>query len=126
VPGDKSLSRLLGEAPVVPLATLKLVEELCNSSSGSETSKGEYVTAGLTALWSLILQRPPTRDTCLKMALKVRLAPSGVPSVLQCTSCCYNLHLSTLKLKCVDFNLHLQTADHLCRCMCAVYSSSVR
>uniref|UniRef100_A0A7I4D0A7 Symplekin n=1 Tax=Physcomitrium patens TaxID=3218 RepID=A0A7I4D0A7_PHYPA len=68
--GDRSLSRLLGEAPVVPMSTLKLVEELCNPPSGAESSKGEHVTAGLTALWSLILQRPPTRDTCLKMALK--------------------------------------------------------
>jgi hypothetical protein len=50
VPGDKSLSWLLGEAPVVPLATLKLVEEPCNSSSGLETSKGKYVTIGLTPL----------------------------------------------------------------------------
>jgi symplekin len=70
--GDKSLSRLLGEAPVVPMTTLKLVEELCNPASGVDSSKGEHVTAGLTALWSLILQRPPTRDTCLKMALKVQ------------------------------------------------------
>jgi symplekin len=68
--GDKSLSRLLGEVPVVPITTLKLVEELCNPAIGADSSKGEHVTAGLTALWSLILQRPPTRDTCLKMALK--------------------------------------------------------
>ncbi|KAG0626679.1 hypothetical protein M758_2G143300 [Ceratodon purpureus] len=68
--GDKSLSRLLGEAPAVPMTTLKLVEELCNPASGADSSKSEHVTAGLTALWSLILQRPPTRDTCLKMALK--------------------------------------------------------
>lgn len=40
--GDKSTSRLLGEAPVVPLATLKLVEELCNSCSGSKTSKNDF------------------------------------------------------------------------------------
>lgn len=70
--GDKSLSRLLGEAPVVPMTTLKLVEELCNPANGADSSKSEHVTAGLTALWSLILQRPPTRDTCLKMALKVQ------------------------------------------------------
>ncbi len=68
---DKSLSRLLGDAPLLPLTSLKLVEDLCNPEGGGEVPTGDRITQGLSALWSLILQRPPTRGTCLKMALKV-------------------------------------------------------
>jgi symplekin len=67
---DKSLSRLLGDAPLLPLTSLKLVEDLCNPEGGGEVPTGDRITQGLSALWSLILQRPPTRGTCLKMALK--------------------------------------------------------
>ncbi|KAH8955470.1 hypothetical protein BDL97_08G140600 [Sphagnum fallax] len=67
---DKSLSRLLGDAPLLPLTSLKLVEDLCNPEGGGEVPTGDRITQGLSALWSLILQRPPTRGICLKMALK--------------------------------------------------------
>jgi hypothetical protein len=67
---DKSLSRLLAEAPLLPLTSLKLLEDLCNPGAVGEVATSDQITQGLSALWSLILQRPPTRDTCLKMALK--------------------------------------------------------
>ncbi|CAK9233640.1 unnamed protein product [Sphagnum troendelagicum] len=67
---DKSLSRLLAEAPLLPLTSLKLLEDLCNPGAVGEVATSDHITQGLSALWSLILQRPPTRDICLKMALK--------------------------------------------------------
>ncbi|KAJ7553566.1 hypothetical protein O6H91_06G103400 [Diphasiastrum complanatum] len=71
---DKSLSKLLGEVPLLPLPVLKLLEGLCNptvsSKDGKEPPSSDRVTQGLSALWSLILQRPPTRETCLNMALQ--------------------------------------------------------
>ncbi|MCL7032904.1 hypothetical protein MKW94_018386 [Papaver nudicaule] len=71
---DKSLSRLLGEAPYLPGPAFKLLESLCSPGSSEitdkETQSGDRVTQGLSAVWSLILQRPPIRDACLKIALQ--------------------------------------------------------
>ncbi|XP_026425320.1 uncharacterized protein LOC113321634 [Papaver somniferum] len=71
---DKSLSRLFGEVPYLPGPAFKLLESLCSPGSSEITDKeaqsGDRVTQGLSAVWSLILQRPPIRDICLKIALQ--------------------------------------------------------
>ncbi|XP_031505229.1 uncharacterized protein LOC116267565 [Nymphaea colorata] len=73
---DKSLSRLLGEAPALPNSALQLLEELCHPEpvehNGHETYNVEVerVTQGLGALWSLILGRPLVRQSCLDIVLK--------------------------------------------------------
>ncbi|KAI3857964.1 hypothetical protein MKX03_006178 [Papaver bracteatum] len=71
---DKSLSRLFGEVPYLPGPAFKLLESLCSPGSSEitdkETQNGDRVTQGLSAVWSLILQRPPIRDVCLKIALQ--------------------------------------------------------
>ncbi|XP_077217666.1 HEAT repeat-containing protein isoform X2 [Tasmannia lanceolata] len=71
---DKSLSRLLGEVPYLPKGAFKLLESLCspisNEKNEKESLKGDRVTQGLSAIWSLILLRPPIRDACLKIALQ--------------------------------------------------------
>ncbi|KAJ4850033.1 hypothetical protein Tsubulata_040849 [Turnera subulata] len=73
-PSDKSLSRLLGEAPYLPKSVLDLLESLCcpgNIDKGEkESQSGDRVTQGLSTVWSLILQRPPIREVCLKIALQ--------------------------------------------------------
>lgn len=72
-PTDKSLSRLLGEVPYLPKSVLKLLEGLCLLGNFEKREKelqsGDRVTQGLSAVWSLILQRPPLREDCLKIAL---------------------------------------------------------
>lgn len=72
---DKSLSRLLGEAPVLPSSVLKLLDDLCNSDiadyQGKSLRDADRVTQGLNAVWSLILGRPHYRQSCLDIALKV-------------------------------------------------------
>ncbi|KAH9736535.1 HEAT repeat-containing protein [Citrus sinensis] len=72
-PTDKSLSRLLGEVPYLPKSVLKLLEGLCLLGSfdkgEKELQSGDRVTQGLSAVWSLILLRPPLREDCLKIAL---------------------------------------------------------
>lgn len=72
---DKSLSRLLGEAPYLPKSVFEMLECLCSPSGGDNLEKelpgGDRVTQGLSAVWSLILLRPPIRDACLQIALKV-------------------------------------------------------
>lgn len=74
-PSDKSLSRLLGEVPYLPNTVLKLLEGLCSPENSDKAEKelqsGDRVTQGLSTVWSLILLRPPFRDACLKIALKV-------------------------------------------------------
>ena len=74
-PSDKSLSKFLCEAPMLPAVALKLLESLCNPAVGSkhelQPSSSERVTQGLTAVWVLILSRPPIRSDCLEIALKV-------------------------------------------------------
>lgn len=78
---DKSLSRLLGEAPYLPKSIFKLLESLCcpgNSNKDGELQTGDRVTQGLSAIWSLILLRPPIRDVCLKVALQVYFSVSWI------------------------------------------------
>lgn len=74
-PSDKSLSRLLGEAPYLPKSVINLLECMCSPGNSENTDKdlqsGDRVTQGLSAVWSLILLRPPIRDVCLKIALQV-------------------------------------------------------
>ncbi|CAN6455497.1 unnamed protein product [Victoria cruziana] len=73
---DKSLSRLLGEAPVLPNSALQLLEQLCHPEpvehNGHEVYNVEVerVTQGLGALWNLILVRPLVRGSCLDIVLK--------------------------------------------------------
>lgn len=71
---DKSLSRLLGEAPHLPNSTLKLLESFCCPGSSEKDEKelhsGDRVTQGLSTVWNLILLRPPMREACLKIALQ--------------------------------------------------------
>ncbi|XP_058729093.1 uncharacterized protein LOC131601326 isoform X2 [Vicia villosa] len=75
-PSDKSLSKLLGESPYLPKSVLKILENMCSPGNGDKVGKESYtlnadrVTQGLSAVWSLILLRPPIRDTCLKIALQ--------------------------------------------------------
>lgn len=72
---DKSLSRLLAEVPYLPKSVFKLLECLCSPGNSSKDEKellsGDRVTQGLSAVWNLILLRPPIRDACLKIALQV-------------------------------------------------------
>ncbi|KAK9930072.1 hypothetical protein M0R45_027129 [Rubus argutus] len=71
---DKSFSRLLGEVPVLPESTLKLLDDLCYSDvtdqHGKDVRDIERVTQGLGAVWSLILGRPHYRQSCLDITLK--------------------------------------------------------
>ncbi|XP_059305368.1 uncharacterized protein LOC132056978 [Lycium ferocissimum] len=71
---DKSLSRLLGEAPHLPNSTLKLLKSFCCPGSCEKDEKelhsGDRVTQGLSTVWNLILLRPPMREACLKIALQ--------------------------------------------------------
>ncbi|BBG95932.1 hypothetical protein Prudu_004596, partial [Prunus dulcis] len=71
---DKSFSRLLGEVPILPDSTLKLLDDLCNSDvidkHGKDIRDVERVTQGLGAVWSLILGRPHYRQSCLDITLK--------------------------------------------------------
>ncbi|ERN05241.1 symplekin isoform X1 [Amborella trichopoda] len=70
---DKSLSRLFGEVPYLPKQALKMLESLCspgNGKDGKDLQAGDRVTQGLSAVWSLILSRPPIRDLCLNIALQ--------------------------------------------------------
>ncbi|XP_012087848.1 uncharacterized protein LOC105646588 isoform X2 [Jatropha curcas] len=72
-PSDKSLSRLLGEAPYLPKPVLNLLESLCcpgNDKAENDLQSGDRVTQGLSTVWGLILQRPPIREVCLKIALQ--------------------------------------------------------
>ncbi|KAA3464831.1 Symplekin [Gossypium australe] len=72
-PSDKSLSKLLGEAPRLPKSVLNLLGCLCSpgiSEKAEESQSGDRVTQGLSTVWSLILLRPPIRDVCLKFALQ--------------------------------------------------------
>ncbi|KAG8504240.1 hypothetical protein CXB51_002593 [Gossypium anomalum] len=72
-PSDKSLSKLLGEAPRLPKSVLNLLGFLCSpgiSEKAEESQSGDRVTQGLSTVWSLILLRPPIRDVCLKIALQ--------------------------------------------------------
>ncbi|GAB2293695.1 hypothetical protein Dimus_027908 [Dionaea muscipula] len=71
---DRSFSRLLGEAPVLPNSILELLDSLC-SSDGSEQWREENrdadrISQGLGTVWSLILGRPVNREACLNIALK--------------------------------------------------------
>ena len=74
-PSDKSLGKLLSEAPDFPLAALDLLQALCNpdpeTKDGLESPVTERITQGLSAVWSLILLRPPIRSECLNIALQV-------------------------------------------------------
>lgn len=76
-PSDKSLSKLLGESPYLPKSVLKILENMCSPGNGGKAEKEsdslnpDRVTQGLSAVWSLVLLRPPIRDTCLKIALQV-------------------------------------------------------
>ncbi|CAH9061330.1 unnamed protein product [Cuscuta europaea] len=71
---DKSLSRLLGDAPHLPDSIFKLLECLCcpgsSDSNEKELYSGDRVTQGLSAVWSLILLRPPIRSTSLNIVLQ--------------------------------------------------------
>ncbi|CAJ1948460.1 unnamed protein product [Sphenostylis stenocarpa] len=75
-PSDKSLSKLLGESPYLSKSVLKILENMCSPGNGDRGEKdlhslnADRVTQGLSAVWSLILLRPPIRDTCLQIALQ--------------------------------------------------------
>ncbi|XP_042458465.1 uncharacterized protein LOC122042416 isoform X3 [Zingiber officinale] len=76
---DKSFSKLLVEAPILPDSSLKLLEDLCHANYNEhhleETRDGDHVTQGLVATWGLILGRPSYRRACLDIALKCALHP---------------------------------------------------
>ncbi|XP_057973385.1 uncharacterized protein LOC131161564 isoform X2 [Malania oleifera] len=76
---DKSFSRLFGEVPLLPDSALKLLDDLCYADvydhSGKEIRDVDRVTQGLGAVWSLILGRPPYRQSCLNIALKCTVHP---------------------------------------------------
>lgn len=75
-PSDKSLSKLLGESPYLPKSVLKILENMCSPGNGDKGEKelhslnADRVTQGLSTVWSLILLRPPVRDSCLQIALQ--------------------------------------------------------
>nr|GMD96462.1 Symplekin like [Ipomoea batatas] len=69
---DKSFSRLLSEVPYLPESAMRLLVDLCSENySGKDGRDGDRVTQGLGAVWGLILGRPPNRQACLDIALKV-------------------------------------------------------
>lgn len=70
---DKSLNRLLCEVPYLPKSIFDLLEDLCCPGASNKDDKfnAERVRQGLGIVWSLIYLRPPTRDGCLEIALKV-------------------------------------------------------
>ena len=71
---DKCLNRLLVEVPYLPDSILKLLEGMCSpGGSNKDNNNPERVRQGLSIVWSLILLRPPIRDACLTIALKVFL-----------------------------------------------------
>ncbi|XP_048439131.1 symplekin [Pyrus x bretschneideri] len=76
---DKSFSRLLGEVPILPDSTLKLLDDLCYSDvidqHGKDVRDIERVTQGLGAVWSLILGRPHYRQSFLDITLKCAVHP---------------------------------------------------
>lgn len=76
---DKSLSKLLGEVPHLPDSALKILENLCCvgrfDMDGKEALSGDRLTQGLSAVWSLILLRPPARSICLDIALQTAVHP---------------------------------------------------
>ncbi|KMZ56506.1 hypothetical protein ZOSMA_94G00300 [Zostera marina] len=75
---DKSLSRFLGEVPFLPDSAFKFLEDICHSSTnhhGKDDFDGDRVTQGLGIVWSLILLRPQTRQSCLNIALKYSIHP---------------------------------------------------
>ncbi|KOM41827.1 hypothetical protein LR48_Vigan04g202500 [Vigna angularis] len=76
---DKSFSRLLGEVPLLPESSLKILNDLCYSDvighDGKVIRDIERVTQGLGAIWSLILGRPQNRQACLGIALKCAVHP---------------------------------------------------
>ncbi|KAK6120262.1 hypothetical protein DH2020_045953 [Rehmannia glutinosa] len=88
---DKSLSRLLGEVPYLPKSIFEMLERLCSPGTSDNDDKelhgGDRVTQGLSTVWSLMLLRPPIRDACLKIALKIlkktpeRVLPYGIRPV---------------------------------------------
>ncbi|MCD9558829.1 hypothetical protein HAX54_016455 [Datura stramonium] len=73
---DKSFSRLLGEVPYLPESVMRLLVDLCTENYlGRDGRDGDRVTQGLGAVWSLILGRPPNRQSCLDIALKCAIHP---------------------------------------------------
>ncbi|KAL6839865.1 hypothetical protein ACP4OV_029675 [Aristida adscensionis] len=75
---DKSLSKLLCDAPYLPESSFRLLEGLCMSQGNSQQIKdgdGDRVTQGLGTVWSLILGRPPLRHVFLDIALKCAVHP---------------------------------------------------
>ncbi|XP_052731727.1 uncharacterized protein LOC108330478 isoform X2 [Vigna angularis] len=76
---DKSFSRLLGEVPLLPESSLKILNDLCYSDvighDGKVIRDIERVTQGLGAIWSLILGCPQNRQACLGIALKCAVHP---------------------------------------------------
>ncbi|XP_060199139.1 uncharacterized protein LOC132627680 isoform X1 [Lycium barbarum] len=73
---DKSFSRLLGEVPYLPDSVMRLLVDLCSENYlGKDGRDGDRVTQGLGAVWSLILGRPPNRQSCLDIALKCAIHP---------------------------------------------------
>ncbi|KAL0926265.1 hypothetical protein M5K25_002481 [Dendrobium thyrsiflorum] len=71
---DKSLGRLLGEVPYLSESVLRMLECLCSPESKekleTDFQHGDRVTQGLSAVWSLILLRPSSRDRCLQIVLQ--------------------------------------------------------
>ncbi|XP_020578838.1 uncharacterized protein LOC110023662 isoform X2 [Phalaenopsis equestris] len=71
---DKSLGRLLAEVPYLPEGVLRMLECLCSPESkeklDTDFQNGDRVTQGLSAVWSLILLRPSSRDRCLQIVLQ--------------------------------------------------------
>ncbi|XP_078435514.1 symplekin isoform X2 [Wolffia australiana] len=71
---DKAFSRLLNEAPLLPISILNLLEGQCHKLGPDQQEKDvrecDRITQSLGAVWSLILARPNIRQGCLDIALK--------------------------------------------------------
>ncbi|KAG0503231.1 hypothetical protein HPP92_003303 [Vanilla planifolia] len=71
---DKSLGRLLAEVPYLSEGVLNTLECLCSPQSKEKQERdfpgGDRITQGLSAVWSLILLRPSSRDRCLQIVLQ--------------------------------------------------------
>ncbi|GAB2256376.1 hypothetical protein Droror1_Dr00010154 [Drosera rotundifolia] len=71
---DKSFSRLLSEAPILPNSILEVLDNLCSSDGYEQLREddrdSDHVSQGLGTVWALILGRPVNREACLNIALK--------------------------------------------------------
>jgi symplekin len=89
---DKSFSKLLCDAPCLPEPLFRLLEGLCMSQGNNQQikdSEGDRVAQCLGTVWSLILGRPPLRQACLDIVLKVCDVPFSTCRIISIVVAAY-------------------------------------